>query len=218
MADPEDIKEYLDNLMRVVNDNEGWAPVAEKRGIVVESKTFDDDAIPTLRGSGVIQAPASKVLELLLNPDERHKWDLFYDSGRKIVQLDEHTALCYVKTQSYYTVWPRDFCFLAHGQQIEGPGGKDSEKEIRLVSSSVESDDAPEVSGIVRAQILNGGYRLLPIQSPDGGYNWTHATYVIQLDIAGWIPGNVASMVNTYQPLSLIGIRKCLTGSTAPPS
>ena len=218
MADPEDIKEYHENLMRVVEDKEGWTHIVEKKGIVVESKSYDDDPIPTLRGTGIIQAPASKVLELLLNSDERPKWDLFYDSGKKIMQLDENTALCYLKTKSNYAVWPRDFCFLVHGQHLEGPGGRDSEKELRLVSSSVDSDDAPPVSGIVRGQIINGGYRLLPIQSPDGAYNWTQATYVIQIDIAGWIPGNVASMVNTYQPLSLIGIRKCLTGSTDPPN
>lgn len=39
-------------------------------------------------------------------------------------------------------------------------------------------------------------------------------TYIVQVELGGWMPSAVTNMVNSYQPLGIIGIRKVLTGKS----
>eukprot|EP01095_Lingulamoeba_sp_RSL-Kostka_P017435 TRINITY_DN903_c0_g1_i1.p1 TRINITY_DN903_c0_g1~~TRINITY_DN903_c0_g1_i1.p1 ORF type:complete len:223 (-),score=81.13 TRINITY_DN903_c0_g1_i1:60-728(-) len=213
MADEEDINEYFDDLLKVVNDKDGWDNIACKKDVMVFSKQYDDEtSIPTLKGIGLVSAKSSDIYKILIDCESRKDWDLFYEEGNILMELSENTGLAYSKTKSQYTVWPRDLVLLYSGKETDHGH---EQKEISLVARSVEIDEIEEVEGFVRAKVLNGGFNLKPVEGHEN--ELTLITYVFQIDIGGWIPSSVANMINTYQPLSIIGIRKYMTKSTDPP-
>ena len=50
---------------------------------------YADDPHVVLKGTGVIAAPYREVLERLKDVDRKGEWDLFYESGRQIRQIDD---------------------------------------------------------------------------------------------------------------------------------
>ena len=69
----------------------------------------------------------------------------------------------------------------------------DGQPSYTCVAHSIVHEAAPAQAGFVRGTILPGtGWRLEPVE---GG---TRMTYIIQTDLAGWIPAFVSVFVNYF--------------------
>jgi len=203
MIQPETDK-FIEHFFRVFHDQDGWELSYEKRGVNVYQK-YDETSFTILKGVGTVKASLNEVRETIANPEKRAIWDLFYESG-KILNWIEAEKICIVhicsKSQNWM-VWPRDACLCII--QTEHEGG------YLIVGKSIEDKElCPEVEGYVRGKVLISGFYVQPLPLNEG----VLITYIFQVDAGGWLPYNIVNLVNTYQPLSILGIRKMLTGTT----
>uniref|UniRef100_A0A6B2LKP8 START domain-containing protein n=1 Tax=Arcella intermedia TaxID=1963864 RepID=A0A6B2LKP8_9EUKA len=188
--------------MKKVEDKAGWAEQADKKGVKVYQKTAPDGSI-MLKGVGTIKAPAGKVLAVLEDIESRGKWDLFFDTG-KMNKLTDTCGSAHLKFKSYYTVWARDFTVAMIRQDLENGSSL-------CIAESVVLPELPETSDCVRGTLDASGFLVEPLSETE-----CRLTYILQIDLKGWIPTYLSNMVNVYQPLCIIGIRKLLTNSTDP--
>jgi len=77
---------------------------------------------------------------------------------------------------------------------------------IYSLGKSVVDPKYPEVKGKVRANLKMNGWFLEPL--PDR--NATKATYITEIELGGWIPGNVLKLVSSQLPLVVAAVRKYL--------
>eukprot|EP01105_Mastigella_eilhardi_P005906 TRINITY_DN17586_c0_g1_i1.p1 TRINITY_DN17586_c0_g1~~TRINITY_DN17586_c0_g1_i1.p1 ORF type:complete len:223 (-),score=61.25 TRINITY_DN17586_c0_g1_i1:87-722(-) len=202
------LEQALAKLKAECGDQTG-SVVVEKLGVrVVQRADRGGLAFPVLVGAGEIKADVHDVLQPCSRFDLRCKWDTFYDSGH-LLSDDGHVQVYYGKSKGSFTVWPRDFV-MATTVQEDGEGG------FWVVTTSVEDPAVPPVSSCVRGHIYYAGFHLTSAPGGPGCTAGTKITYSMQGDAAGWIPTAIVNLVNKYQPLGIIGIRKFLTGTSLP--
>jgi len=82
---------------------------------------------------------------------------------------------------------------------------------IYSLGKSVVDPKHPEVKGKVRANLKMSGWLMEPL--PDRVA--TKATYITEIELGGWIPGNVLKMVSSKLPLVVAAVRKYLANHHA---
>jgi len=132
------------------------------------------------------------------------------NSGRLIKWVEQDKeAIIYMRTKTYnFMVWPRDSCLRVATKEYKGgyiTVGRTPENEVEY---------CPLESGYVRGKILLSGFAVEPVGDSTGADEVVKVTYIFQVDAQGWLPTAVVELVNNYQPLSILGIRKLLTQTT----
>jgi len=202
-------------LQKIDIPQDGWTPIHSVKGVEVYQRWEKDCAFSVLKGVGIVQASPEKVLEAVTDPLARPQWDRFYEGGhlvRWVHQNDE--AIVYMKTKTYsYIVWPRDSCLRVAQKKLSFSSSEDSNKGemtgYLAVGRSIEDPDCPPTNGHVRGIVLLSGFHICPIAP-----GFVRLTYLYQVDAQGWLPTSLVDIVNKYQPLSILGIRRYLTGSS----
>jgi len=175
-----------------------------------KSKFFQNstpDGQTILKGVGTIKAPLEKIVAVLEDIGGRAKWDFFYESGKLVERVSENLAIWQMIFKGYYTVWPRDFSVLVLKHSL--PDGS-----YLCIADSIEHKGIPETSAYVRGNLSASGFHIKPIEGANEPT--CLVTYILQVDLKGWLPTQVSEWVNVYQPLGIVGIRKLVTGSTDP--
>ncbi|KAH3743264.1 steroidogenic acute regulatory protein, mitochondrial [Pelomyxa schiedti] len=169
-------------------------------------------------GVGEIAATVDAVLPFVNQLDPRPKWDTFFAGGRVITDFGGETQskIIHFWTKSTFAVWPRD-CVIVMGTKPDGNGG------YLVACRSIDDSIVPPTSAYVRANIPIAGFHVYPSPPSPGATSGTTTTlcYCLKIDVAGWIPNSIANLVNKYQPLGIIGVRKLVTGKselTDPPT
>lgn len=75
--------------------------------------------------------------------------------------------------------------------------------ELLLIATSYQNPFIPEVKGIVRAELVIGGWLVTPKPNNEG----CHVIYIIQTDLKGSIPTRVVNSVSQQQPLLIASIK-----------
>eukprot|EP01119_Soliformovum_irregulare_P018457 TRINITY_DN5665_c0_g1_i1.p1 TRINITY_DN5665_c0_g1~~TRINITY_DN5665_c0_g1_i1.p1 ORF type:complete len:216 (+),score=35.29 TRINITY_DN5665_c0_g1_i1:1-648(+) len=215
MAQPAEFSEqqlhqWFEEFLTAIAPN-GWIPNDQgKLGVQLSQKTVEGNTIPMVKGEGTIKASAATVADLLMNITRRGEWDKLFDSGRIVKDYGDFggkimkCSAVHYKTKSSMTVWSRDFAIVAACR-------KETDGKYVLVARSIVSPAIPEVKGNVRGNLILSGFTIEPISD-----NECRIVYMFQVDVAGWIPASIVQMVNTTQPLGILGMRKALTGSSDP--
>eukprot|EP01130_Rhizamoeba_saxonica_P013155 TRINITY_DN557_c0_g1_i1.p1 TRINITY_DN557_c0_g1~~TRINITY_DN557_c0_g1_i1.p1 ORF type:complete len:199 (-),score=28.37 TRINITY_DN557_c0_g1_i1:101-697(-) len=191
-----DLDQIFGRFEEILNDETGWSKVTSKRGVnVFQKQDESESSFLILKGEGTVMGLPQDIVQVVQDLENRGKWDLFFEEGKVVQQVNEDHGYGYLKFKGNWTVWPRDFSLSL--------AKRETENSTYCVAASVQHDDIPEVSGCVRGTILASGFRITPLE--EGG---CRVTYIIQVDLGGWLPNAVANQVNTYQPLGIIGIRK----------
>jgi len=220
MALTQDAEKIFVEFQRVIDNNNDWSLINTSKGVNVYQKFEEGCSFSILKGVGVVQSTVEKVLEAVTDPNARGEWDRFYDSGHLIKWVNpDIEAIVYMKSKTYsYMVWPRDSCLrvakkpftVSSNNQSENNEKDESTKEGYLVvGRTIEDPQCPLVDGYVRGNVMLSGFHILPIES-----GFVQLTYIYQVDASGWLPTSLVEIVNKYRPLSIIGIRKYLTGTT----
>jgi hypothetical protein len=121
------------------------------------------------------------------------------ERGTQVRKLGEQSDIVYLSYQGKLGVCSRDLCLLRAWQ--ERPDGS-----TVLVSHSIECDDVPRVAGKVRAECQDCVYVVTPAE--DGCI----FSYVIQLDMKGYVPLFFSNLIQTQHPLIIIMLRRYLEG------
>jgi len=220
----ETFDQILTRIFGFVEDegfSEDWNRTTEARGVIVDSKSGASSPVRMIRGQGYIRAPAWKVLNLILDVERRPLWDDLCEHGNVVKRLGEYSDIIYLSYQGKLGVCARDLCLL-RAWRVNGDGS------CVLVSHSVECDDVPKVAGKVRAELRDCGYLIKPVKpNPDPSPSETlrcHLTrvcvgqtvdgcvlsYVIQLDMKGYVPLFFTNLISTQHPLIVSMMRQLL--------
>jgi len=197
-------------LLNVPEDQ--WFLLTEKRGVRAFQLANDElnprPEFAILKGVGRVKASPLVVRDTLIDSEARKKWDLFYEDGQLLKWIvQDKEAIVHLQSKTYsYLVWPRDACLRVVQRELE-PG------VFLMVARSIENDElCPSQSSHVRGEVIISGFHVRPI---DETQQEVEITYIFQANAQGWLPTALTDLVTQYQPLSIIGIRKLLTGSSA---
>lgn len=200
----EDLRE-IERFRGLCKDESLWKRSEEKRGVVV-SKMRENGGPMTTRGIAVIRSPAERVFMVIKDPDRRIDWSSVITDCRIVRRKSALDAIVYLKAKGQLVISPRDFVLRVFGSSDSATG------EAVMVGRSQEIEEVSPVPGCVRAKVVNSGFLVEPLSGKDV----TKVTYVLQVDFGGKVPMRLANLAMATEPLSLITLRKLLTGSVDP--
>jgi hypothetical protein len=113
-------------------------------------------------------------------------------------KVADQTFIVYQRTKKIAVVSSREFILLAHFNMT--PDGS----IYVLVQDANRDDLCPETKSIVRGSVPIGGWKFEPVP---GNPRQTMATYGVELDLKGSIPGFVIKSANKDQGLQIVKMR-----------
>ena len=180
----------------------GWTSEGSPApGVVSHSIAVAGASLRKYRAVGVVKAPAARVARLLWSPDLRLQWDLSYAgidnlaasvvepaaAGDGVLAGDE-VVLQRMRVKAVLVVSQRDFvCMHLRRELADGT--------IFAIGHSVPEEDGvfEPTPDYVRGAVLEGsGWHCKPVLGPNGE-QWCEMTYVILIDLKGWVPAFVVN-------------------------
>ena len=169
----------------------------EKPGVVATRKAGSGGAI-CVRGETTLPYTIPEIYATIASAKARMALDHQLETYERKQWFSHHTGVEYLR---FKPVWPtaaRDFCNLTHWRLLQDG------TFITFGFSAPFPDLCPQTSGLVRADLIIGGYVMRPVS---GG---TRVHIIVQSDLCGSIPATVASLAAQSQPMVLVTLRKRL--------
>ena len=179
------------------NAAESWDVMFEKPGVLATRKTGNSRAI-CVRGETLMPYTIPEIYAMTSTSKGRKSLDSQLEIYNRLKWFSRNTGVEYLR---FKPVWPtaaRDFCNLTHWRLL------DDGTFLTFGYSTPFPDLCPEEDGVVRADLILGGYVMRPVV---GG---TQIFIVVQSDLGGSLPTRVANMAAEQQPNSLLKLRKRL--------
>mmetsp|Transcript_1502 Transcript_1502/g.1700 ORF Transcript_1502/g.1700 Transcript_1502/m.1700 type:complete len:234 (+) Transcript_1502:25-726(+) len=175
--------------------SDGWNLVKEQYNITISSKIVEGSPLNVMRGELEFDFSVEEVGLAISDIPGRKEWDRLLVEVPKVLSQweDKKVMIGYMKFIGQWPIAQRDMCVLMSFKRTDGENSK-----ALCIGTSIVNPGCPEVNGIVRANILASGFVLEPL-----GPNKTKVTYLIQLELGGWIPAWVTNFVGTEAPLAL---------------
>ena len=186
-------------LLQASQSVEGW----EDLGVTNDVKShrrMTGNGIYMVRGEGIINVPAHRIIELLLDVDRKNEWDEMYLEGHTVADIGPGTRIVYNRFSAPWPVSQRDFVYVMRNQEVDG--------KIVFVGKSVEVPSIPPKDGAVRGEIHASGFILEPISE-----NSTRVIYFVNADPKGSIPTMVVNFMSSKQTQNVYRIRTILESS-----
>ena len=170
---------------------EGWEKIDQKDGVKVYRKAFKDSDVKGVGGSALIDAPASKILWVLMDHGRKDQWVDKFHSARTIDTPSPLTSIQYAAFSMPLTISDRDFVyayeFIYHQDK----------KMIEVDVKSVKHKKEPVSKSVgVRGEIIFGKYRLYPRKG--GKKTYVEVEYLA--DPKGYLPSWVVNIVQKSWP------------------
>lgn len=172
-----------------------WQEMYTEAEVTVSMMELEGTKLFAFKGETIMDAPASKVMYVLLDNDHRIEWvDRLY-INKVLSTSGPHEYVLYQAFDLPALFASRDYVY-------RGVAVRESENVVTLDLKSVEHPDAPETVGI-RAELVNTLYRLTMLE--DGR---TRVEVEVQTDPKGWMPVWLVNLVQRTWPLeTLNGLR-----------
>ncbi|MBX2799793.1 MAG: hypothetical protein KTR31_19095 [Myxococcales bacterium] len=175
-----------------------WKEIYTSDGVTVSKASVPNSKFVAFKGDTVMDAPAGKVLHVLLDNTHRLEWvGRLYES----TTLSRTSDFDYVVYQAFALpaiFSDRDYVYRGVATREAGTGA------VILSLASTEHPEAPETVG-VRAELVNSRYRLTPQGEK------TRVEVEIVTDPKGAMPIWLVNLIQRSWPLdTLTGIRGML--------
>ena len=172
-----------------------WEEMYTEEEVTVSMMELEGTKLFAFKGDTIMDAPASKIMYVLLDNDHRIDWvDRLY-INQVLSTNGPHEYVLYQAFDLPALFASRDYVY-------RGIASRESENVITLDLKSVEHADAPETVGI-RAELVNTLYRLTMLE--DGR---TRVEVEVQTDPKGWMPAWLVNLVQRTWPMeTLNGLR-----------
>lgn len=198
----ESLEGMLQKVMDIYQATEGtdnWISQGNTKGLDILKRPPMAGERPwdCYRATSVINVPLDYILAYIYELDFRGEWDDMFLKGETVEEIDPITK---VNRLEYKPQWPasgRDFCVIAILREID-------EGVIALASEAVEHERCPEKKGIVRAEIITGGFVVKELSSDPPSYV---VTYMTRVDLKGNLPARLVNRVLSSQPQALAVLR-----------
>ena len=178
-----------------------WQEIYTKDEVIVSRMELEGTRFYAFKGETVYDAPATKVMHVLLDNEHRTEWvDMLYEA----TELEKSGPFDYVLYQAFdlpLTFADRDYVYRGVAKRI-------SDSVVELHIASVEHPSKPEAESVgVRAELVNTLYRLT---DEEGGK--TRVEVEVQTDPKGWMPIWLVNLVQKDWPReTLVGLRNELS-------
>lgn len=174
-----------------------WEKVLQKSGISVYSKSFPGPDLMGFRGIVDIEAPALKVLRVLMDNQRKRGWIWGLEKSRVLKQFSNHDMIVYQAFRLSRFISDRDFVFRGKVTRDKSSGW------IHLRCVSVAYSKAPKTIG-VRAELLRNNFTLIPIKKGKK----TRVIMDCLGDPKGWIPKWLVRKTQKNWPVEILwGLR-----------
>ena len=166
-----------------------WTELYTKDEIIVSRMDLEGTRFYAFKGETVYDAPATKVMHVLMDNDHRTDWvDMLYEA----TVLEKTGPFDYVLYQAFdlpVTFADRDYVYRGQAKRVS-----DTVVELQLGSVEHPKKPAEETVG-VRAELVNTLYRLT---DEEGGK--TRVEVEVQTDPKGWMPIWLVNLVQKDWP------------------
>lgn len=196
----ENLVQRLCKVYEATEGTDGWVSVGNMKGVDIMKRPAQSGERPwdTFKGSSVVNAPALYTMAYIHSFAHRCEWDENFVKGDDILVFD---PLLKVTLTEFKPVWPasgRDFCNVAVTVEM-------SDGLFCQAYEAVEVDNCPEQKGLVRAEIIIGGFVIKELSSDPPK---CHISYITRVDLKGNLPARLVNRVTLSQPKSLAVIRE----------
>lgn len=180
---------------------DGWISVGNDKGVEILKRPAQDGEKPFDSYIGIteINAPALYTLMFIHSFAHRYEWDEMYVKGEDLEVFDH--LLTKVSMTELKGVWPasgRDMCnFIVLRELDEGVYCQAYE--------AVEFAKYPEQNGLVRAEILLGGFVIKELSADPPKCK---VSYITKVDLKGYFPASFSNKVTMSQPKAVGKVRE----------
>src|SRR5262245_22760540 len=175
-----------------------WVKETEEKGVVVSTLAVAGRGLPIFRGVGTVDASVFEILAVLDDIGRFTEWMADCKAARVVKQKSELERIEYNRIGAPWPVSDRDTTIRSW---VEADLAK---REVWARFQSIDTPDAPPVSGVVRMPRLAGFYHLQVI---DAGH--TKVTYQVDADPGGLLPEWLIKLTTRKLPIeTLVGLRR----------
>jgi len=145
----------------------------------------------------LVCVPIHYILAYVYSLEYRGEWDDLFLKGETV---EEYNLVTKVTLTEFKPVWPasgRDFCnFVVVRELAEGV--------FCVAYEAVEHDKCPEQRGLVRGEIIIGGFVVKELSSDPPS---CLVTYITRVDLKGNLPARLVNRVTSSQPQAVAVLR-----------
>ncbi|CAG9312302.1 unnamed protein product [Blepharisma stoltei] len=172
-------------LLDLINGQRNWEHLGDDNN-VESDRLMTESGIHLIKAVGLINRTPQQIFDVIWDYQHKSEWD---DMCLENILVQEFTPDFRVQYQRFWAPWPinqRDFVFASKVIRTDG--------DILITGKSIETELAPEKSGIVRGSINTSGFYLQSL-----GENLTRITYLVCVDPKGSIPTWVVNQLGKRQ-------------------
>ncbi len=182
-------------------DDGGWVQDANEKGVVVTTKTDPGRSLPVFRGVGTVDANLFEILAVLDDIGHYTEWMADCKEAHIVKQINEFERIEYNRIAAPWPVSDRDTTIHSW---VKASYAK---HEVWARFESVDTAEAPPVSGVVRMPRLAGYYHLEAID-----IDHTKVTYQVDADPGGLLPDWLVKLTSRKLPIeTIVGLRREVT-------
>lgn len=187
----------------------GWEKIDDEHGIEVFKKDLPDSPLHAFRGKGIIQAPMSKLIWVMVDNAHRTDWVDRLKKSVILEQEDTYSAIVYQQFSTPALVAERDFVYRARASSR-------ADGSAVLQIGSVQHPHAPPTVG-VRGELRDTSYTFVP-----QGAGATLVDVTVVTDPKGSLPKWVVNLIQKSWPMNTLlalreQVKKPFVGSLPPP-
>jgi len=173
---------------------DGWELSKEESGVKLYTKMDQETGIKSIRGEGIVNAPAKKIMETALNVSEHTQWDNTMEEGKLVESKNDYHVI--------YNVLKRIGFLTKRDVLTVFSSFHEKDGTIYAVGTSIDNLKQQENPMFVRANVRMAGWVLKPLEEDP---NSTHVTYILNCDPKGMIP---KSLINWFSEQQGMNVRK----------
>ncbi|XP_028286188.1 steroidogenic acute regulatory protein, mitochondrial [Parambassis ranga] len=182
-------REAMRKALSMLEDKDGWkVEITESNGDVIYSKVMPG-ARKVFRLEAVLEASMDELYNLLfVRVEEMHHWNPGIQHVKVLKHVGPETIITHeVSAETAGNlIGQRDFLSVRHSCK--------QESSVYLGGAATQLESYPPQAGFVRAE---DGPTCIVIKALDGDTTKSHFTWLLNMDIKGWLP---MSIVNQALP------------------
>jgi len=190
-----DIDTAINDFRTFCGEEDKWTFAKEQNGVKVHTRTVPGCSLNIARGVVKVNATVQQCYDYAMDAPKRPEWDKFIKESRKVRETEDGHVIVYLQSITKFPASARDF-------NIDLVTKRFDDGSVVVFGKMPETEDVPPVKGVVRGKCINSGYIFVPNED-----NTTTLTFVMQLDMGGWLPTSIVNMVMVDEPLCLISFR-----------
>jgi len=195
-----DFNESVDKFVALVDAPE-WVFEKEKKGVKIYRLKSEDSSVHKVKGVGIVQCSMEEMKVFIEPfPESMKVADDMFEHGEILGSVEDMRVLyATFLMPGHPVISNRDFVWLNTDRAFEKYG----------ISFGISSDttsigvEKPSQPGYVRGSLLESGYYWRPVEGKD---DQVELIYMVQADLAGWLPTWVVNLAAGDQAFNVCRI------------